>query len=114
MQVALSELKKNFSYIVNEYHIPENIFISKTAAFAVDYMAKFLPFVGGVTAIDDILGSKKKKITSEDIPDDIMDTNKEKFYKMLSRYCDDRGYTESELYNKACVSKAVCRTCSVG
>lgn len=105
MDAALQELEKNFSYIINEYHIPENISsINKNIVHPIIGGCIIAGLVGiGAVYVDE----KKKKITSSDIPDELTEINKEKFYRLICKYCDEKGYTETQLYDKACVSKAV-------
>lgn len=99
MNEGSSELQNKFEYIVEEYQIP----ISRILGCAS--ITSWLPFVGGVAGV--IVGGVKKKLTSNDIPDDVIGINREKFYQMLCDYCDQLGYSETQLYDKACVSKAV-------
>ena len=108
MNEGSNELSKNFTYIVKEYQIPilENL-RGCAAASVVPMSLSFL--VGGVAGV--VLGKTgteiKKKLTSGDIPDNVLGINREKFYQMLCKYCDQLGYSETQLYDNACVSKAV-------
>ena len=45
--------------------------------------------------------------TLEDISNKFLIVDKAKFYRLLCTYCDEQGYTEPQLYQKANISKAV-------
>ena len=90
-----NELSKNFTYIVKEYQIP----------FFGSFGAPFMCIISGI--LGGVVAGAKKKLTSSDVPDDVLSINREKFYQMLCNYCDKLGYSETQLYDNACVSKAV-------
>lgn len=53
------------------------------------------------------LPQKKAKPTPDDIPNDLLVDSKTLFYKTICEICDAKNITESQLYNKACISRAV-------
>lgn len=53
------------------------------------------------------LAKKKAKPTPDDIPNDLLVDSKTLFYKTICEICDAKNITESQLYNKACISRAV-------
>ena len=106
-------LRENFDYIINDYKIPEsNIGFLNSAAMACGSAVAAAAIIPGpLGALAGIVGAftdrNKKKISADDVPDDIVKIKNNEFYKLLIKYCKERGYTEQQLYKKACVSKAV-------
>ena len=107
-------LIENFDYIINDYKIPEsNVgFLSYGGILACSgavAVAAIMPspFVVLEGAVDALTNRNKKKISADDVPDDIVKIKNNEFYKLLIKYCKERGYTEQQLYKKACISKAV-------
>ena len=110
MNEASNKLREKFTYIANEYQIPFSSIVAvrgvATAAVVTSMSVPF--FLGAVFCGSDAKKKDvKKKLTSSDVPDDLLSINREKFYQMLCKHCDQLGYSEVQLYDKACVSKAV-------
>ena len=67
---------------------------------------KYLETVNQIFA-DENENNRRTKVETKNIPEEVLSIQRDKFYKLLSKYIKEKGYSETELRRKSGVSVAV-------
>ena len=67
---------------------------------------KYLEIANQIFA-DENENNRRTKVKAENIPEEVLSIRRDKFYTLLSKYIEEKGYSEIELRRKSGVSVAV-------